>query len=61
MKAITTIFAAVLLAGTSSAALAATPDARIQSLEDQIQSLAKQLQDLKADAAQQQQAVQAQQ
>ncbi len=61
MKAITTFFAAALLASTSSAALAATPDARIQSLEDQIQSLAKQLQDLKADAAQQQQAVQAQQ
>jgi phosphate-selective porin OprO/OprP len=61
MKTITTIFAAALLAGTSGAALAATPDARLQSLQDQIQTLAKQLQDLKADAAKQQEAVEAQQ
>lgn len=60
MKTITTIFTAALLAGASGSALAATPDARLHALEDQIQALSKQLQDLKADAAKQQEATKAQ-
>lgn len=60
MKTITTIFTAALLAGASSSALAATPDARLHALEDQIQALSKQLQDLKADTAKQQEAAKAQ-
>ncbi len=61
MKIITTFCAAALLAGTSHAALAATPDARIQALESQIQALSKQIQDLKDSNQQQQDAVKLQQ
>lgn len=53
MKSITTVFAAALLAGASGTAFGATPDAKIQSLEEQIQALSKQLQDLKTNAEQQ--------
>ena len=54
MKTITKFFAAAFLAGCSTSALAATPDARLQALEDQIQTMSKQLQDLKSDAETQQ-------
>ncbi len=39
MRIFTGLCAAALLAGTSYTALAATPDARIQALESQIQLL----------------------
>jgi phosphate-selective porin OprO and OprP len=55
MKTITKLCAAALLAGTSSAALAAPQDTRIQALESQLQALAKELDALKANAQQQQQ------
>lgn len=51
MKTLTTIIAAALLLGTSTAAWASTPDARIQSMEDQIKALTQQVEALKADAA----------
>jgi phosphate-selective porin OprO and OprP len=53
MKSITGIFAAVLLAGSSGAALAAGTDTRIETLESQIQELSKQVQELKTDARKQ--------
>lgn len=59
MKTISAVFAAALLASTSSAALAA-PDARIKSLEDQIHALSQQLQDLKAATEKQQEDAKAQ-
>jgi phosphate-selective porin OprO/OprP len=61
MKTITKLCAAALLAGTSQAALAASPDARIQAMENQIQALSKQIQELKDSTQQQQDAVKAQQ
>jgi phosphate-selective porin OprO and OprP len=61
MHIIPKLCAAALLASTSQAALAASPDARIQAMESQIQALSKQLQELKDSAQQQQDAVKAQQ
>jgi phosphate-selective porin OprO/OprP len=53
MKTITKLMAAALLAGSSASALAATPDARLQALQDQIAALSKQVDDLKAESAKQ--------
>lgn len=53
MKTITKILVGVLLAGTSASALAASPDARLQALQDQISALSKQIDDIKADAQKQ--------
>jgi phosphate-selective porin OprO/OprP len=53
MKTITKILASMLLAGTSASALAASPDARLQTLQDQITALSKQIDDIKADAQKQ--------
>jgi phosphate-selective porin OprO and OprP len=54
MKAITTLFAAAVMAGVSTAALAATPDARLQAMQDQIHALSQQIDALKADTQRQQ-------
>lgn len=61
MHIIPKLCAAALLAGTSQAALAASPDARIQAMENQIQALSKQIQELKDSTQQQQDAAKAQQ
>ncbi len=50
MKTTTKLFAAALLACTSNAALAASPDGRIEALESQLQDLSKQVEALKAQA-----------
>lgn len=61
MKTITKIMAAAFLAGSSASALAATPDARLQALQDQISQLSKQVDALKADAEKQEAAIHQQQ
>ena len=61
MKTITKIMAAAFLAGSSASALAATPDARLQALQDQIAALSKQVDTLKADTAKQDAAIKQQQ
>jgi phosphate-selective porin OprO/OprP len=59
MKSLTKIFAAALLASTSSAAMAADEYTRIGELETQVQALSKQIQALKASAQQEKAAMQA--
>jgi phosphate-selective porin OprO/OprP len=61
MKSVTILFAAAFLAGSSATALAATPDARLQALQDQIGALSKQVDDLKADTQKQEAALKQQQ
>ncbi|GAA0560476.1 porin [Rhizomicrobium electricum] len=61
MKTITKTLVAAFLAGTSASALAASPDARLQALQDQITALSKQIDDIKADAQKQDAALKAQQ
>jgi len=51
MKTITKLMAAALLAGSSASALAATPDARLQALQEQISALSKQVDEHNAEAA----------
>jgi phosphate-selective porin OprO/OprP len=60
MKTITKLLAAALLTGTSASALAASPDARLQALQDQITALSKQVDDIKAEAQKQDAALKAQ-
>jgi phosphate-selective porin OprO and OprP len=61
MKTITKILAAAFLASTSASALAASPDARLQALQDQITTQSKQIDAIKADAQKQDAALKAQQ
>lgn len=57
MRMITRICAAALLAGCSATAMAATPAARLENLEEQIRALSQQVDALKAEAKQQQDAL----
>ncbi len=61
MKIVTALVAASFFASSSATALAATPDARLQTLQDQISALSKQMDDLKADAQKQESALKQQQ
>lgn len=57
MNTISKILAAAFLAGSSATALGATPDTRLQALQDQISALSKQVDALKADTEKQAAAV----
>ncbi len=61
MKTITKVMTAAFLASSCVSALAATPDARLQALQDQISTLSKQVDALKADADKQDAAIRQQQ
>ncbi len=61
MKTVTKLLAAAFLAGSSTSALAATPDTRLQALQDQISALSKQVNDLKADTQKQESSLKQQQ
>jgi phosphate-selective porin OprO/OprP len=61
MKTITKLLAAAFLTSTSASALAASPDARLQALQDQITALSKQVDDIKAEAQKQDAALKSQQ